>query len=82
MRADTATTVNLDEYKAILLSMDEKELEKAKWIFEGERKFLDGKLKANDNKVAFTTYPRTGNTFLNTYLESILHLELGFDMPI
>ena len=46
------TTLNLKELMRVLLSKDKKVWEAKKWIFDGERRFLDGEMNSA-NKVAF-----------------------------
>lgn len=60
--------MSLKELKKMFLSKEVKELEKARWIFENEPKFLDGTPYKGD-KVAFASFPRSGNTFLRKYFE-------------
>ena len=47
-------------------------------MFDGSRRFLDGERNAS-NKVAFCSFPRSGNTFLRKYLELLTGIETGAD---
>ena len=44
--------------------------------------FLDGKTDMTGFKVAFQSFPRSGNTFLRRYLEQITGVYTGADMAI
>lgn len=48
-------------------------------MFEGGAKFLDGK-KNTGNKLAFISFPRSGNSFLRKYLESLTGVITGSDV--
>lgn len=50
-------------------------------MFKNEFKFLDG--APNDwNKVAFISFPRSGNTFLRKVCELLTGVTTGSDCPI
>lgn len=60
--------LNLDDVLGMLKSKDESLLKKNQWIFDNESRFLDGKpLKT---KIAFCTYPRSGNSLMRRLLET------------
>ena len=63
-------TVSIAQLKQMFLSKDPKDLEKMKWVFDNEPKFFDGKPYKGE-KVAFGSFPRSGNTFLRKYFELI-----------
>lgn len=44
-------------------------------MFDGDFKFLDG--AALPTKIAFNTYPRSGNSFLRKYLEQMTGISTG-----
>ena len=48
-------------------------------MFEGESKYLEPP-KEEEPIVLYATFPRTGNTFLRKYLESITGVVTGSDM--
>jgi len=53
-----------------LRSKDENLFEKNKWMFEGESKYLTNDPEAMDgNKIMYSSYPRSGNSFLRKLLE-------------
>ena len=58
--------VNLKNLWSILKSKDSKLLNNT--IFDGKFRLLDGE-RIENQKVAFDTYPRTGNSFLRRYIE-------------
>jgi hypothetical protein len=61
--------VNLKQLIALLSSSDRKQWEEAKWVFDKNHfRFLDGESNPS-NKIAFASFPRSGNTFLRKYLE-------------
>ena len=47
-------------------------------MFEGDFKFLDGQ-KNKSNKIAFASFPRSGNTFLRKYSELLTGVQTGAD---
>lgn len=59
--------VNFDYLKGLLLSKDCDRMQELELLTSGECKFLDGKSKFE--KVAFASFPRTGNSFLRKILE-------------
>ncbi len=44
-------------------------------MFDGESRFLDG--EKFDQKIAFNTFPRSGNSFLRSLLESVSGVTTG-----
>lgn len=79
--SSTCTTVNFKQLKDMLASKDEKEYQKMQWIFDGQDRFLDGSPKPG-NKVAFCSFPRSGNSFLRKYLEKLTGITTGSDNDI
>ena len=59
-------TINLNSLVTLLKSKDAGLWERSKWLFEAEGIFLDGE-PIRSNKIAFCSYPRSGNTFLRKY---------------
>ena len=51
-------------------------------LISGKTKFLDSKVSMLGNRVAFASYPRTGNSFLRKILENITGVFTGSDMPL
>lgn len=58
----TAKTINLKKLNNMLRSKDENLFTEQKWIWDGDFKFLDG--EKVESKIAFNTFPRSGNSFL------------------
>ena len=59
-------------------SKDEKLYEKSKWIFDGSLRFLDG-AENNANKIALSSFPRSGNTFIRKYFDLLTGIHSGAD---
>ena len=79
-KSDTPT-VNLKELKEILLSKDLKRDQELEWISSGVYRFLDGE-DINGDKIAFQSFPRSGNSMLRKFLETVTGVHTGSDMPI
>ena len=62
----------------LLKSKDEALWENAKWMFDGQFRFLDGEPNKSQ-KVAFCSFPRSGNTFLRRYIEMLTGICTGAD---
>jgi hypothetical protein len=63
-----ARTLNFKQLMNVLKSKDESLWEQSQWMFDGEFRFLDGE-SLGFNKIAFNTYPRSGNSFLRRLVE-------------
>ena len=61
-------TINLGQLMNLLRSSDQELWERSKWMFDGGFRFLDGQANKSQ-KVAFCSFPRSGNTFMRRYLE-------------
>lgn len=59
----------------MLKSKEEKSYEDNKWMFDGEYRFLDG--EKFDQKIAFNTFPRSGNSKLRRWIEQITGVTTG-----
>ena len=69
LRANESTpTCNFDYLKELLLSKDFTRLDEYRALVKSE-KFLDKKKDMTGNRVAFASFPRTGNSFLRKILE-------------
>ena len=79
---ETTRTINFDELKSLLLSNDLTKLEDFKKLSEGGSKFLDRRNDMIGNRVAFDTFPRTGNSFLRKLTESTTGVFNGIDIPL
>ena len=75
-------TVNLTKLMAILRSKDPSLLEENSWMFDGQTRLLDGAEIPTGQKVAFDTWPRTGNSFLRKFIEQITGIYTGANMPL
>ena len=73
--AKTARTINHANLLNMLKSKDEQLFKDNAWIFDGEFKFCDGEKLAS--KISFSTYPRSGNSFLRKYLEQMTGITTG-----
>ena len=60
--------INLFQLMKLLKSTNERLWERSRWIFDGNFRYLDGQPN-NSHKVAFCSFPRSGNTFLRRYME-------------
>ena len=79
IRARPGTTVLSQKTLTHLFRSKDVELwEKAQWMFEGEVKFLDGE-ENRSNKIAFSSFPRSGNTFMRKYCELLTGVQTGAD---
>ena len=60
-------------------------MEENAWIWNGHNYFLDGTVHLNDpsiaNHVQFTSFPRSGNSFLRRLIENVTGIETGSCMP-
>lgn len=77
----TAKTLNYRQVMDMLKSKDEGLFHEMKWIFDGEFRFLDGE-SLDDNRVGFTSFPRSGNSFLRRTLEQISGITTGGTMHL
>lgn len=67
----------------MLKSKDESLFEAAKWQFDGDFRFLDGApIEKLNNKVAFNTFPRSGNSFLRRFLEQVTGITTGASVSL
>ena len=70
--------INLKELVKVFRSKDETLWNESQWMFENEVKFLDGEANPS-NKIAFASFPRSGNTFLRKYCELLTNVGTGAD---
>lgn len=70
--------INLKQLQALLLSKDEALWQRSKWLFEADGIFLDGE-PIRSNKIAFCSFPRSGNTFLRKYFQLLSGVPTGSD---
>ena len=70
--------LNLRSITDLLKSSDEELWERSRWMFDGEFRFLDGQPNPS-NKVAFMSFPRSGNTYLRRYMELLTGVITGAD---
>jgi len=59
-----------------MTSTDETLYRENQWIWDGEYRFLDGQ-SLSHNKVGFTSFPRSGNSFLRRYVEQLTGVTTG-----
>ena len=81
VEASTARTINLQGLFDILKSKDESVMAKNAWIFDGKFRFLD-KQALPKGRVGFTSYPRSGNSFLRRSIEQITGVTTGSTVTI
>ena len=70
-----AKTINFNKLIEVLKSSDAKLFDDNKWMFDGDFKFLDG--QKLPSKIAFNTFPRSGNSFLRKYMEQMTGISTG-----
>ena len=83
--ATTARTINYDWLKQTLTSRDESAFTDNKWVWDGNFRFLDKSVPLNGaaaNRINFTSFPRSGNSFLRHYVEQISGVTTGSTMNI
>ena len=73
--------VNFHTLKDILLSTDLSQDYLLSWTNKGLR-FLDDKVDLTGNRVAFQSFPRTGNTMTRRYVEKITGIYTGNNMQL
>jgi hypothetical protein len=71
----SAKTINFNQLISILKSKDGTLFTENKWIWDGDFKFLDG--QPIPTKIAFNTYPRSGNSMFRRFLEQITGISTG-----
>jgi hypothetical protein len=71
--------INFDHLKELLLSKDFSRQGEYHDLIK-DLKFLDKKSEMIGNRVAFTTYPRVGNSFLRSVIEKVTGVFTGSDM--
>jgi hypothetical protein len=67
--------LNLDNITDMLKSKDASLYEKNKWVFDGEYRFLDE--SPLTTKIAFCTFPRSGNSLMRRLLENATGIATG-----
>jgi len=73
--------VNYQSLVKMLRSKDENLLEQSRWQFDQEFRFLDGG-SLQDNRVCFTSFPRSGNSFLRRTIEQVTGITTGATMSL
>ena len=63
------------------MSKDLERGQELEWIASGEYRFLDGE-DITGSKIAFQSFPRSGNSMLRKLLETVTGVHTGSDMPI
>jgi hypothetical protein len=79
---ESTPTINFEQLKDLLLSTDHSRMEEYQSLIKGDCKFLDKKSEMIGNRVAFASFPRTGNSFLRKILEQVTGVFTGSDMII
>ena len=70
-------TLNFKYMKELYLSKDLSRNSEFNWMELENNRFLDGKVDMSEHSVTFSSYPRSGNTFLRRYIESITGVTSG-----
>lgn len=70
-------TLNFDKMKELYLSKDLERNKEFSWTSSEKDCFLDGTVNMLHHSAAFCSYPRSGNTFLRNYIESITGITTG-----
>mmetsp|Transcript_10067 Transcript_10067/g.16974 ORF Transcript_10067/g.16974 Transcript_10067/m.16974 type:complete len:130 (-) Transcript_10067:1029-1418(-) len=77
---DSDRAIDLDHHMSFLASKKQEDLlyyqKNRVDLFDGQSKFLKG---SPVNAISYTSYPRSGNTFLRKYLENITGVATGSD---
>jgi len=74
-------TVNFKDFIELLKSKNLSKLKENRWIFEGGAKFLDGTVPVK-NKICYSSHPRSGNSFMRKYFESVTGISTGSDISL
>ena len=79
-----ANVIDLNFLKTLLLSQnDDENYRKLKKLTENDKcSFLDPSIDQTGQRIAFQSFPRSGNTFLRRYIERITGVYTGADMCI
>lgn len=81
IRPTTAKRINFAKQMEMLKSKDEALFEEARWIFDGDFRFLDG-ASMEGKQVGFTSFPRSGNSFLRRTIEQLTGITTGATMHL
>jgi hypothetical protein len=73
-------TINFEALVELMLSRDLSRVEELQKLGEGDPKFLDSKCSMVGNRIALSSFPRTGNSFLRRFIEQCTGLYTGCDM--
>ena len=71
--------INFVYLKEVLLSKDLTRVSELRALTKGGCKFLDEKTSMVGNRIAFASFPRSGNSFLRKILESVTGVFTGSD---
>lgn len=74
-------TIDFKFLKDLLLSTDLSRLDNLRELGQKNR-FLDKTFDMTGNRIAFSSYPRSGNTFLRTFIEQCTGLYTGCDISL
>jgi len=66
----------------VLKSKDQGIYKEHGWMFDGDSKFLDENDSIEGNKIFYTSYPRSGNSFLRKLLEEVTGIATGSNWPL
>ncbi len=74
--------INFHQLKSLLLSKDHEKFNELVVLISYSCKFLDEQTPMDGNRVAFTSYPRSGNSFLRKILEQVTGVFTGSDLSL
>jgi len=74
-------TVKFSDLKTLLLSKDLARNKELDWT-QKEMRFLDASETLEGDRIAFLSFPRTGNTMTRKYIESVTGIFTGSDMTL
>jgi len=74
--------INFHQLKTLLLSKDPIKFGELEMLTSNGCKLLDEKVLMAGNRVAFTSYPRSGNSFLRKILEQVTGIFSGSDLSL
>lgn len=75
---NAARTLNFKHMINLFKSKDEELWKEHAWVFDGHFRYLDGEANPS-NKICFTSFPRSGNSFLRRYFELLTGITTGSD---
>ena len=72
--------VNFDQLRDLYLSKDLSRMAELEWLSKGPARFFDNKVDLTGNRIGMASFPRSGNSFLRKFLESIFGITTGGEL--